>query len=80
MDTQLYIGGLILNVILCYGLGLIGRKRGLGFGTSFFISLFFSPIIGGLYVLLSKKSSAEEQNTALETQKQRAMALNDTKK
>ena len=33
-------------VVLAYGIGCLGRKRKIGFGWAFAISLFLNPLIG----------------------------------
>ena len=52
-------------VILLVALGLaalvgqLGKNRKIGFGWSFALSLFFSPIIGLIITLFSKKKDVE---------------------
>jgi len=48
---------LIIAVALAYGVGCLGRKRKIGFGWAFFISLF-NVILGLIVVLCSKKKSS----------------------
>jgi uncharacterized membrane-anchored protein YhcB (DUF1043 family) len=45
----------ILFLIFSYWVGVLGRKRRIGFGLAFLLSLFLSPIIGLIVVLFSKK-------------------------
>ncbi|MDH6304655.1 hypothetical protein M2459_001391 [Parabacteroides sp. PF5-5] len=42
---------------LSIGIGILGINKECGFWLSFFCSLFFSPFIGALYVLISEKES-----------------------
>ena len=42
-------------VVLAYGIGCLGRKRKIGFGWAFAISLFLNPLIGLIVVLCSKE-------------------------
>lgn len=52
-------------VILLVGVGLaalvgqLGKKRKIGFGWSFALSLFLSPIIGLIITLFSKKKEVD---------------------
>lgn len=52
-------------VILLVGVGLaalvgqLGKKRKIGFGWSFALSLFLSPIIGLIITLFSKKKDVD---------------------
>lgn len=50
-----YIIGLIIAIAISYGIGCLGRKRTIGFGWAFVISLFLSPIIGLIVVFCCKK-------------------------
>lgn len=45
---------LVVAVSLAYGVGCMGRKRKIGFGLAFVISLF-NVVIGLIAVLCSKK-------------------------
>jgi|ERR1035437_7515953 uncharacterized membrane-anchored protein YhcB (DUF1043 family) len=45
----------ILFLIFSYWVGVLGRKRRIGFGLAFLLSLCLSPIIGLIVVLFSKK-------------------------
>jgi len=57
MDGGERIFLLIIAVALAYGVGCLGRKRKIGFGWAFFISLF-NVILGLIVVLCSKKKSS----------------------
>lgn len=50
---------LIISVLLAYGVGCMGRKRKIGFGLAFFLSLL-NLIIGLIAVLCSKKIEKKE--------------------
>jgi hypothetical protein len=45
----------ILYLVFSYWIGVLGRKRRIGFGFAFLLSLFLSPIIGLIIVLFSKE-------------------------
>ena len=44
----------VIGLLLAYGVGCLGRKRRIGFGWAFVISII-NPIIGLIVVLCSKK-------------------------
>ncbi len=48
-------------VILSFIVGILGRKTVLGFWGAFIFSLFFTPVLVLLYVVLAKKE--KEPNT-----------------
>ncbi len=50
---------LIISVGLAYGVGCMGRKRKIGFGLAFLLSLL-NLIIGLIAVLCSKKIEKKE--------------------
>ena len=52
---------LAIAVSLAYGVGCMGRKRKIGFGLAFAISLF-NVVIGLIAVLCSKKVENVESN------------------
>ncbi|GGG12795.1 hypothetical protein [Pontibacter amylolyticus] len=52
METIIFLA---INIGVCYLIAKSGEKRKIGFGWSFFISLFLSPIVGGIITLLSSK-------------------------
>lgn len=51
---------LVVAVSLAYGVGCMGRKRKIGFGLAFAISLF-NVVIGLIAVLCSKKVESKEK-------------------
>jgi hypothetical protein len=51
----LLIGAIVLTSALLIS-HFIGRKRQIGFGWSLFLSLFLTPVVGLVVMLLSKKS------------------------
>ena len=53
------IGLLILFLVVSALIGQLGSKREIGFGWSFALSLFLSPIIGLIITLFSKKKGVE---------------------
>ncbi len=52
------MGVLIGVIVLSLLVGLLGDKRKIGFGWSFVLSLFLSPIIGLIITLFSKKKDS----------------------
>jgi len=54
---QLFI--LLVAAGLAALIGQLGKKRKIGFGWSFALSLFLSPIIGLIITLCSKKKDVE---------------------
>jgi len=51
---------LIILVIVATLVALIGRNRKIGYGWSFLLCLFLSPIIGLIIILFSKKVDSVE--------------------
>ena len=50
---------LFILVGLSILVGMLGKNRKIGFGFSFFLSLFLSPIIGLIITICSKKEDVE---------------------
>ena len=50
---------LIFNIIHCALVALLGRKRKIGYGWSFVLCLFLSPLIGLIITLCSKKKDVD---------------------
>jgi len=50
---------LLVAVALAALVGQLGKNRKIGFGWSFALSLFLSPIIGLIITLCSKKNDVE---------------------
>lgn len=50
---------LMFLIALSVLVGLLGRNRKIGFGLSFVLSLFLSPLIGLVITLFSKKNDVE---------------------
>jgi hypothetical protein len=46
-------------IIFAILVGLLGKKRKIGFGWSFALSIFLSPLIGLIITLFSKKKDVE---------------------
>lgn len=46
---------LSVNLVVCYLIAKAGEKRKIGFGWSFFFSIFLTPLIGGIITMLSPK-------------------------
>ena len=49
---------IIILVILAALVALLGKNRKIGYGWSFVLCLFLSPIIGLIIILFSKKNDA----------------------
>ena len=55
----------IFYLILCFVVGLLGRKTYLGFWANFIFALFLTPIIPLIYILIALyKNKKEELPTA----------------
>lgn len=54
METSESLFFLTISILLAYGVGCLGRKRKIGFGLAFVISLL-NVLIGLIFVLCSKK-------------------------
>ncbi|MFK7031599.1 hypothetical protein [Flavobacterium oreochromis] len=55
--VQLFV--LLVAIGLATLIGQLGKSRKIGFGWSFALSLFLSPIIGLIITLCSKKNDVE---------------------
>ena len=55
MGLTLLIFGLISNTFLAALVGLVGARRRIGFGWTFFLSVLFTPLIGLIICLLSDR-------------------------
>ena len=55
MTLALLIFGLLTDSFLAALVGLIGARRRIGFGWTFFLSVIFTPLIGLIICLLSEK-------------------------
>lgn len=53
------MGTLILVIIVDALVALLGKDRKIGYGWSFVLCLFLSPIIGLIIILLSKKNDVD---------------------
>lgn len=51
---------LLINLGLCALVGKLGSKRNIGFGWSFVLSIFLSPLVGLIITLFSKKLNTVE--------------------
>jgi len=50
---------LIIAILISALVALIGKDRNIGYGWSFVLCLFLSPIIGLIIILFSKKKDVE---------------------
>ena len=62
MALTLLIFGLISGSLLAVLVGLVGARRRIGFGWSFFLSVVFTPVIGLIICLLSDRLPDGERN------------------
>lgn len=53
------IGPLIFGIIISALVALLGKNRKIGYGWSFVLCLFLTPVIGIIIILLSKKNDVE---------------------
>lgn len=51
------MGTLVILVIVSALVALIGRDRNIGYGWSFVLCLFLSPVVGLIIILFSKKKN-----------------------
>ena len=56
MDQVLF---LFISIIISALIALIGKDRNIGYGWSFVLCLFLSPLIGLIIILFSKKKDVE---------------------
>ena len=50
---------ILIGVIISALVALLGKDRNIGYGWSFVLCLFLSPIIGLIIILFSKKKDVE---------------------
>ena len=62
MALTLLIFGLLTDSFLAVLVGLVGARRRIGFGWTFFLSVLFTPLIGLIIALLSDKLPDGERN------------------
>ena len=55
MSVLVIIFGLLTDSLLAVLVGLVGSRRRIGFGWSFLISAFFTPLIGLIVTLCTPK-------------------------
>ena len=55
MGLSLLIFGLLSDTFLAALVGLLGARRRIGFGWTFFLSVLFTPFVGLVVCLLSEK-------------------------
>ena len=49
---------MIIYVVFCILVGLLGMKRKSGFSITFLLSLFFTPVIVAMLLLVTKERSS----------------------
>jgi hypothetical protein len=52
----------ILYLFLCVVVGFLGRKTALGFWINLIISIFFTPIIALVYVIIAQSASSKKKS------------------
>ena len=52
---------IIVNIVLAYFIGFLGRNRRLGFWGNFFASLLLTPIIGFLLIIATDPVKDEDE-------------------
>ncbi|MBQ3845516.1 MAG: hypothetical protein II817_11170 [Bacteroidales bacterium] len=62
MAFTLLLFGLISDTFVAALVGLLGARRRIGFGWTFFLSVLFTPLIGLIICLLSDKLPEGERN------------------
>ena len=62
MALTLLIFGLLSDTFLAVLVGLVGARRRIGFGWTFFFSVLFTPFVGLIIALLSDKLPDGERN------------------
>lgn len=55
---MIVLGILVVNLILAHLVGKAGEKKEIGYGTSWALSFFLSPIISMLFVINSKEKES----------------------
>jgi hypothetical protein len=68
----------LVNLVICYFIGVLGRNRKLGFWGHFFASLLLTPIIGMLLVVATDPVKRKDE-TKPEKEKPR-LSLPEEKK
>ena len=62
MAFTLLLFGLISDTFVAALVGLVGARRRIGFGWTFFLSVLFTPFIGLIFCLLSDKLPEGDRN------------------
>lgn len=62
MAFTLLLFGLISDTFVAALVGLLGARRRIGFGWTFFLSVLFTPLIGLIICLLSDKLPDGDRN------------------
>jgi hypothetical protein len=57
----------LVNVVVCYFIGVLGRNRKLGFWGHFFASLLLTPVIGMLLVVATDPVRRKDEVDAKST-------------
>ena len=63
MTLLVLIFGLLSGCFLSILVGLVGRSRRLGFGWTFLISIFFTPLVGLICALISDPLPVGQQKS-----------------
>jgi len=79
MNTDTFVLNLIIWIALSIIIGFLGSERKIGGLNAFLLSLFFSPIVGVLFVFNSKRNDTIEfENKLLESNNNIARILTNT--
>ncbi len=62
MVLTLLLFGLLTDSFVAALVGLVGARRRIGFGWTFFLSILFTPLIGLIIALLSDKLPDGDRN------------------
>ncbi len=62
MVLTLLLFGLLTDSFVAALVGLVGARRKIGFGWTFFLSILFTPLIGLIIALLSDKLPDGDRN------------------
>ena len=54
----------IVYIIVSFFFGFLGRNKKMGFWGIFFVTLFFTPFIGAIVLIVSAKRETEEEQDA----------------
>lgn len=53
------LGAIFLYVVICWIVGLLGRKKVLGFWGMFLLSIVLTPVVGLLLLITAKRKRSQ---------------------